>query len=98
MKKIIKFCLLAFLFASCHNHDLLIAGSGETVIVGSDTFLVKIDTFQVIAVERVRPRNVHEEMNPEFEHLTDRGKLFFLPYPKDKGDTIFTRTLKRIKK
>jgi hypothetical protein len=71
--------------------------NGETVISGSDTFLVRVDTFRVIEVGRVSPRNVHEEMNPEFEHLTDRGKIFFLPYAKKEGDTIFTRTLTRIK-
>jgi hypothetical protein len=98
MKRIIKFCLLGVIFASCHNQDLRLVENGETVIVGSDTFLVTVDTFRVLSVGRVAPRNIHEEMNPEFEHLTDRGKLFFLPYPKDKGDTIFTRTLKRIKK
>lgn len=97
--KSLKIAAIVFILSSCYDNSAIYnAKSGEIVISGNDTFLVRVDTFRVIESHRASPRNVLEEANPKFEHLTDRGKIFFLPYSRSKGDTILTRTLTRINK
>jgi hypothetical protein len=90
--------LLFFLFSSCLDLNYNQFKDGETVIIKKDTFLVKIDTFFVIGSNRVNPVSIHDEINPSFENLTNREKIFFTPKPMKIGDMILTRTFKRIGK
>jgi hypothetical protein len=101
MKKMKAFKIVPILFilafTSCKSFNLNGSKSGDLVIIDKDTFVVNVDTFRVISTNRINPRNVLEEVSPQFENLTDKGKIFFLPRAMPIGDTILTRTLIKVK-
>jgi len=89
--------LFILAFISCKSFNLDGSKSGDLVIIDKDTFIVNVDTFRVISTNKINPRNVLEEASPQFENLTDKGKIFFLPRAMPIGDTILTRTLIKVK-
>lgn len=68
--------------------------SEPVIIRGRDTFQTKIDTQLVLSSEKIRPRNIHEEISPVYRTITSTD-TFESRMPYQKGSHVVFSHLKK---
>lgn len=100
MKRVAFILSLILILVSCgtggNTKNIKVDGKDLSIIDG-DTFGVKYETHVVRSCELATPRNIHEEMNPEFIIKLEDSTSFESRKPYEIGDTIVYTIYKKNK-
>lgn len=100
MKRIAFILSLLLILCSCgtggNTKNIKVDGK-DMAIINGDTLGVVYETHVVRSCELATPRNIHEEMNPEFIIKLEDSTTFESRKPYEVGDTIVYTFYKKSK-